>query len=81
MESPHKRKNNEETKVRGKDTAGNRVSGIRYLEYSDPAVYPLPESRRMLHGATDTRRNRAHPEGGHKAWAVFQIQRRTELES
>jgi hypothetical protein len=40
------RKNRENTTMRGKDAAGNPVSGICDLEYSELAVHPLQESRR-----------------------------------
>ena len=49
--------------MRGKDPQRNPVSGIRDLECKEQAVDPLPESRRVLNGAANSRRIGALPPG------------------
>ena len=63
--------------MRSKDAPRNAVSGIRDLEYTEPAVHPLPESRRPEHGTADCGRHRAYSAGRNEARAVF---RRGEVE-
>jgi hypothetical protein len=65
------RENYEKTKVRGKNATGNLVQGLGNLEYTEPAVHSLPESRRAEHGTADCRRNRAYSAGRNEARAVF----------
>jgi hypothetical protein len=39
--------------MRGKNATRNAMPGVRDLEYTEPAVHPLPESRRIEHGTED----------------------------
>jgi hypothetical protein len=71
MEFFRHQENYEKTKVRGKNAAGHVMSGIRDLEYTEPAVHPLPESRRPEHGTADCGRHRAYSAGRNEARAVF----------
>jgi hypothetical protein len=71
MESFRYQENYEKTKVRGKNATGNPVQGLGNLEYTEPAVHPVPESRGVEHGTENGWRHRAYSAGRNEARAVF----------